>query len=313
MTSDLSSGDGSSIRIRPINTQCASGLVAGQEASILISRPAPTLTITGQQTTICSGSTDFTINGMPSGSSVIWSLDNTTDASIIGANNQNTVTVQRTGTANAIVMLTATVTHCTFSYKIIQNIVLGAIPVTEIGINLPFADPNNLECNTIYKAERVVPQQYRPTAYQWTINPEWTIITNPSNASINFAPNSNASADGYLGLSVRNACDWSAEQVLFMHVSCSNVYSMAVSPNPATDDIVATIQPKNKGVEQQDKNVANIEFLLYDVFTSQVVKKWSVQNGQKQYRLKASGIKTGQYVLQATIGQSKTSLKIIIK
>lgn len=67
VSSDPTSGVGGSIRIRPINTQCASGLVAGQEATIAINRPAPTLSITGGLDVICTGNSTYTVSGLTTG------------------------------------------------------------------------------------------------------------------------------------------------------------------------------------------------------------------------------------------------------
>jgi hypothetical protein len=125
VTSDLSTGDGSVIKIRPVNTSCTTGLTFGQEAYVNISRPQPTLSISSNQFTICSGSADFTINGMPDGATVQWSLSNTTDASIVGCSTCTTVTVARNTSYSTIVSLKATVTHCTFTYEKEADITLG--------------------------------------------------------------------------------------------------------------------------------------------------------------------------------------------
>ena len=124
ITSDLSNGDGSGIRIRPINTACGSGLVAGQESIIPISRPAPTLSITSSKTTICTGCETFTINGMPSGATVQWSLSNA-DASISGCSTCQIATICRSTSTNTTIDLTATVSHCSFVYPVTKRISLG--------------------------------------------------------------------------------------------------------------------------------------------------------------------------------------------
>lgn len=267
--------------------------------------------ITGDNS-FCNTSNNYTITNLPQGATVQWQA---TPQGVVIINSPTSPQTAITKQTDGVITLTATISNiCGGQITVSKpDIFIGTILVDAISIALPFADPNNLECNTIYKASGSVSGSYQPTAYRWTINPEWTIITNPANASINFAPNANNSTSGYLGLSVQNACGWSAEQVLFMQVSCSNNYSMSVSPNPVASEIVATVQSQNVKAKEKDKKIEKIDFTLYDVNTGMVVKRWSLQNGQKQYRLTISGIKKGQYVLQAAIGTSKPSVKIILK
>ena len=64
VTSDLSTGNGMVIRVRPANN-CSSGLANGQiPATIFISRPKPPLTFTGGYT-VCT-SQNFEANNIPS-------------------------------------------------------------------------------------------------------------------------------------------------------------------------------------------------------------------------------------------------------
>jgi len=118
VTSDLSSGVNGFVRIRPSNSQCASGLVAGQEVAIPISRPAPTLSINGDAI-ICSGNSNYSINGLPSGASVCWSISDPSIASIPTSNCSNTIDVTKVG--DGFVSLSATVTHCSFTYTLVPK------------------------------------------------------------------------------------------------------------------------------------------------------------------------------------------------
>lgn len=53
VTYDLATGNGGNVRIRPVNTQCGSGLAKGREVVIPVSRPLPSLFITLGQTYLC--------------------------------------------------------------------------------------------------------------------------------------------------------------------------------------------------------------------------------------------------------------------
>lgn len=136
VTSDLANGIGGSIRIRPSNIACGTGLISGQEAVVLISRPAPTLNITPSQNQICTGQTvSYTINGMPAGSTVKWTLPtNTTLAQITSSDILPTVSVKAL-TGAGTVTLTATVTHCSFPYPVLQDIQIGVGTYPQVRLN----------------------------------------------------------------------------------------------------------------------------------------------------------------------------------
>jgi len=127
VTSNASNGNGEAIKVRPVNTGCGSGLAnTSSITNINISRPEPTnIQIQGSQFYICSGSTSFSLANLPSGASVLWELTDYTNASISGANNQSSVTIQRNTSTNALVEIKATITHCTYTYVYYRTITLG--------------------------------------------------------------------------------------------------------------------------------------------------------------------------------------------
>lgn len=128
VTSDVSSGDGMYIKIRASNKTCGTGLYAnGPVSTIRISRPEPNLQIQSSQSFICAinGTINFNLLNLPTGASVVWSLNNNTDASISGPSNFSTVTIKRNTSLNTIVKLKAIVTDCSQSYSREQEIELG--------------------------------------------------------------------------------------------------------------------------------------------------------------------------------------------
>lgn len=74
VTSDLSNGDNTYIQIRAVNP-CGANLIKGHNSDIgliKVSRPAPTLSITGNSFNLCNATTGaYTINGMPPGATVL--------------------------------------------------------------------------------------------------------------------------------------------------------------------------------------------------------------------------------------------------
>lgn len=143
VTSDLSSGNGGVVTIRPANTACGTGLTNGasQAVNIPVTRPAPSFTFTNSAYQICSGLNGvYTINGMPAGSTVLWSVTNTdgtptTLAQISGSNTNPTVTVAANATTAGLIKITATVTHCTYIYTPSQTLQIGVGTYPTVRLN----------------------------------------------------------------------------------------------------------------------------------------------------------------------------------
>lgn len=167
VTTDMSTGDGGYIRIRPRNN-CGSGLVNSQfPGAIPISRPGPNLTISTLQDYICTvgGTTSFTLNGLPTGASVSWAVtSNSSQLQILGCFNCSIVTVQRTGSLNTKATLVATVTDCAFTYTQSYDVTLGKTELNTLDIISSFC-----------LSERNVKVQVNPidhnASYTWSVTP----------------------------------------------------------------------------------------------------------------------------------------------
>lgn len=122
VTSDLGSGNGQYISVRPINSSCGLNLTPGQASKILISRPAPTFQINGPLA-FCN-SANYSISNLPAGATITWSVTGN-NYNISGSNTANPVTVQRT--SNDYGVLTANITTNCGSYTATKNLVPLAI------------------------------------------------------------------------------------------------------------------------------------------------------------------------------------------
>jgi hypothetical protein len=125
ITSDLSTGDMGAVRIRALNTDCGVNLLKSPKQTIPISRPEPPLAIPIATAPLCTGTKNFTLSGIPTGATVAWSSSDPTVLAITQGVNSPTVTVTRLGMLNREITLTATVTHCTFTYYRTVDIVVG--------------------------------------------------------------------------------------------------------------------------------------------------------------------------------------------
>lgn len=298
ITSDLSNGHGSSIRIRAVNS-CSADLIKGPEAFVSISRPAPTLTIAPvTQDAICSGNASFTISGMPSGSSVQWSVSNTTQASIASGGTSSTVTVSRIGTANTVITLTATVTHCVFTYTATQRISLGKPAPSPINVLLVDRELGRIQV----ESEPPIPgatdyRWYKDGVLQSTYH--WTFAQIPISRT--------ACNVGY-GITVTqtNSCGTSPSTYKSVYVPCNNTYS--VSPNPASENI--TVSPDD--TENLSLMATTFDELrLYDF--QGTLKKYQKFNKATTATMNTKGLKSGTYIIEIINGNYKERHQILIK
>jgi hypothetical protein len=165
VTSDASNGVNGAILVRP-RSNCGGNFVNGQvPGQIPINRPAPNLIIPEQNEIICSGDKIFNLNGLPDGATTIWDLSNA-NASLSEPSNVS-VKVTRETTINTKVILTATVTHCDFTYEISTEIVLGT-PSTNYSI-FPFYGENQQFCaNYFGNTLKIEPQNLGDIYVEWT-------------------------------------------------------------------------------------------------------------------------------------------------
>jgi hypothetical protein len=312
VTSDLASGVNGNIKIRPINS-CSSGLQPGAFSTINVSRPAPSLNISPSTQTICSGSANYTISGVPSGAAVSWSVSNTAQASVSPQpGNQNVAVVTRTGSSNVNITLTATVTHCSFTYPADARVVLGTPPAEDIiGI-----DPG-----TYLSAGQYVTLSINEpaTSYSWSMG-GGNIIGSSTDPTLyakldNCFPGQEAYNEFSVTVSYQNGCGTSINKIETAYAKCDGgftpEFNILVSPNPAISDMVVEIVNESPRLQQLSKN-ALVQYQLYDLNTKQPARQWTYSNDQNKRVLNVRDLKRGMYVLQITKGNYRQSVKIMV-
>lgn len=103
--SDQTGGNGSSIQIRALNIDCGTSLSKSPIKYIPISRPEPSLSISGATQLCFPNSYNYTLSGVPSGGVVTWNTSSYYSVSASG----NTATISPTSTANGGSNITASV------------------------------------------------------------------------------------------------------------------------------------------------------------------------------------------------------------
>lgn len=300
VTSDLASGVGGSIRIRPVNTQCATGLQPGQEATVAINRPEPNITITGNQGTICSGSASYSINGMPSGASVVWSLSNSTDASIVGCNTCSTGTVSRTTSTNTETILTATVTDCAFTYTKYYRIILGTMtePITIYSIPDNYQGCKNSDFNvTASRSGNMV----------WSVI-GGQILYGQGTTEIRVQLD-NSPGTFYIGVAENNSCGLSTVlgtkqgTIIECDGGGGGSTTTRISPNPTTGQLIISIDDKKKG--------AIIKAIVIKNRMGRIFTRQKFVRGVSQHSFNIANYPTDMYFVDVFDGYNWSSHKII--
>lgn len=299
VTSDLSTGDGSDIRIRASNKTCGTGLAAnGPVSTVRISRPEPTLSITGTQDHICSGSANFTINGMPSGATVQWSSSNTNLAQVTSGANSPTVILSRVGSNNGEITLIATVTHCTFTYSVNKAIAIGAGAPPNIWIR-------NWDRNCGSFAEAYCTNPAASTGFVWNLNFGQVIQNNPGYYGNYFYvsplvnnPQVGLTYYNYLTVQSTNACGTSDPSV---------TVRMDVGPVPPECGnggpiLLVSLNPTGSTLNVETKN--NKGFTQLRIFDKMgnLKKQFSYPSGTKRTSINVGNLPSDIYRIQVYDG-----------
>ena len=301
ITSNLGNGDLGKIRVRPSNANCGTGLQNNQlVAEVSISRPVPMLSITGTQEYICSGNANFTLSGIPAGATVSWTLSDYTQASISGCTSCSTVTVQRTGTANIILTLTATVTHCSFTYTKTFNISLGIPNPSITALKISGNGEPTLWAFTATDIPGATFDWYASGAL---------VETNASNI---FEYEFLCGVSKIIKCKAINACGISAfSNSIGKAGECFGNKSFTIAPNPAVSFLTISVKKERKS-EFNSNNLTSIsEVQVLDKFGI-LRKRQQFINGTNAVTIDISALPTDTYILKVLNGTNWEEYQIIV-
>lgn len=307
ISSNLASGVGGFILIRPASS-CGAGLANGQTPKqISISRPEPVLKINSPDNfVICTGSSKiFSISGLPNGATVSWSVTNDNWATIVGSNTNPTVTVQGI-TNNSVLSLKATVTHCDFSYERSETIFVGTPRPQNLNASGYCSEPGCGRAGWVVIGCDAVPGA---TLYKWYVNDIYI-----GNSTVNYKSvpppyecggyyEYYVEAEGPCGLSLPSQPNG------FTYTVCSGLRA-TIKGNPAKNVIMLSM-PKSDKIERMNTEIMSCS--LISTTTGLVVKRWKISSSQEQYYLNIQGIKPGLYILKIGNGKLSENHKVIIE
>lgn len=160
--------------------------------------PQLTLSITGGNTQICTGSSTYTLNGAPVGANIVWGLSNS-NATLTAIGNQATVTKINNGD----VTLTATVGNNSPCYPnwTSKTIKLGSYSNYEVQINGPYMVPLNYTTSYSYDQSK-----YNISNITWLTpaTPGWICFTGCTNSYYAVLRSPSYASTGNINMSFSN-------------------------------------------------------------------------------------------------------------
>ncbi|MFY7813906.1 MAG: T9SS type A sorting domain-containing protein [Chryseobacterium taeanense] len=212
--------------------------------------------------------------------------------------------------------LTATVTHCSFTYTVSKTISFGnPVATFDIYTYVPL-NASCYEVDAFYIFRPTLVTGTYPSQYQWSYRVSGTstetIISSTGEDGLFIFPNT----DTY-DILVRpvNDCGIGATasvKTIEVVFSCYSGFSMAVTPNPASSEINVTIDKESEEVKSLKTN-QQVLFQLYELNTKMLIKQWAFDNAINKRQLNISNVKSGNYILVVTKGKFQQSKQIIIR
>ncbi len=288
--------------------------------AIPINRPAPTLSIPETDVEICSGGKTYTITGLPTGATTTWSISNNYGVSSISNQTNTSVQVNKINPGNGNETLTATVSHCSFTYTVTKVLNFGVPTATfDIFTYLPlYADCFETDAFYIFRPTLIYNYDVYPPNYQWSyrINGTTTetIVSSTGEDGVFSFPNT-----GTYDILVRpvNSCGIGSTPsiktiTVQMSPACGGMgFRMTASPNPATNYINVTIDKETADVVKMSKS-EKITYRLYDINSATIIKQWIFDNTSNIHQLNVSDIKRGHYILVAQKGKYQRTKQVLI-
>jgi hypothetical protein len=220
----------------------------------------------------------------------------------------NTATIQRNGNGSAVVRATAG------DYIDEIEVTLGLpLPLNQIDVYQQICgsgvqwwlDPNPWQPNTVYN---------------WTFTNVQTGVLVHSGQSV-AAPMyvrlyGDANSSWNITVTPQNGCGFGTTYSTTWGNPCPDdgccvTYRVSTSPNPAKDELIVKIDQEKEDLNQQ--KLESIRLELIDFVSGSVIKRWTLTNGQAQYRLNVADVKKGRYVLSVMKGKYRQAKQVLIE
>lgn len=319
VTSDAGSGDGGYIQVRASNSACGSGLTAGPSTFISISRPV-NLSISGAAS-FCSGSSTYTLNGLPPNSTVSWSVNNPNTATIPNPSTGTSVSV--TKVTDGVISLTATVTLCNSQVLTVsKDIVLGsyAFGTYQYWSSGPVGNSALGSVNTHF-----IPQNSTMTFMinlgntdftniQWANTGGYSVSVVPNgfggcSFSMPAAPGAYSQRSTFITITANGPCG-SVNRTFEFKLITQGWFRIKTNPNPANDIVNVTITDEAANVKKISA-ISPMIIKITNMVNPKLSKQWTFRNDQKTFSLNIADLPKGYYIIEVIRGNYRETQKII--
>ncbi|MBN8785634.1 MAG: matrixin family metalloprotease [Terrimonas sp.] len=263
----------------------------------------------------CNGAS-LSIPGLGDGPTIAWNSSNNAIATVSAAG-----VVTRSGTANGIVTITATITlPCGLNHTESVQIEIGAPNYLFEILHLPistFTTCHKLNKSYTFKAyPNGSMAGYSSGSYQWQL-----VRTSPTSATYSLGSTTSTVSFTFPGagnyiLKVRygNSCGngpWTESEEMYAGSDCGSGALVAVSPNPASNVLNVTLEVEN--TLKTASGSEEVSYALYDFNTQKLIKNWKYSRTGNTQSLDISGIKQGIYALEVKYKKERVVTKVIIQ
>jgi len=264
---------------------------------------------------ICNSQNNYTINGLPAGTTVNWSANPTNIVNISVNNNTATLTPIGNGSIN----LSATVTSACGSTIVTIPVGVGTPPtVTSISATMSGACRNGGYQDWYLQA---TPSNPNATNWRWTVdNPSsgYYYIQNPNSASTFVT----VSGGGGVSVTYTDPCgNPSARNGVTIYSPCGRAGSIVSYPNPANNEMTvqyATASPTpqtsaatlSAGASTKTLNSFSVE--LYND-KGKVLRSGKTGNGNQNVVLSTADVPNGNYFLHVIDGKEVIKKQVVIQ
>jgi len=260
--------------------------------------------ITGDVSNLCTGTRVFSVKSI-TGATYSWTYSST--LSVVGATNQNQITVQRNGSSNgaAWVKVQINTTCSSISASRTANFTIGG-PAATATITSVDAQP----CpGTQIDVHTYIPNSSSITSYNFTVD---GVVVRSGTGVPPPVVTLNGGGCGWhnVTLTISNACGSSSYGYLYNRTSSG---SFMASPNPATATVniqsIANVDAANKSLNSLSDIV---EINLFDN-VGNPRKRWKFSIGTKRAQINVAGLTPGIYILEINNGKMKERQQLIIR
>lgn len=291
------------------------------------------LSISGSNA-MCDVSGPYTLNALPAGSTVTWSVSPAGTADVNTPNNTVTsltaidygfITLRAELAANGCIPGTAREFG---PIKVGMPYIVGQIEFNSNGLGggstLCIHDYDwDDYVNTFTAGINMAPWNGEPLSFEYmAFNENGEMMLH--NTIPNFIPDYTyrlppSLPAGYYTFDCRyiSNCgpgEWGETTMIYTDCSAPNarVLTINVNPNPASGNLNVTIEDPQKATTDGNKKEST-RFMLYDFNRGTIVRTWTVDNYKTKHQLNIAGVQPGHYVLTVTKGKTSVSKHIQVK